>query len=242
MRSLIFLISSIFFFAITPSLWSDTLWDRAVRHFSRSSNLPATAIIDEDFTSARGKVEYRTIINASLFRTRDDRILFVPLTGYANGEDITKDELARMSEELSENDLKATPFDKDTRMHWLPAQDIRVIAGRSCQRFSFAGKIDTHLAEGSAWLARDSGLPLLVEWTFTDVPFKQAETTIRTFHQKNVYGISSNGQCNLLSSEVAVSLEYVIFSTPYKGRLVRKTLFTNHRSRQDLPTDAVADN
>jgi hypothetical protein len=242
MRQSIFLLSSIFFFALPPSSWSDTLWDRAVRHFSRSSNLPATAIIDEDFISATGKVEYRTIIDASLFRTGDDRILFVPHTGYANGENIPKDELTRMSEELSENDLKATPFDKDTRIHWQPEQDIRVIAGRSCQRFSFAGKIDTHQAEGSAWLARDSGLPLLVEWAFTDVPFKQADTTIRAFHQKNMYGISSSGQCNLLSSEVAVSLEYMIFSTPYKGRLLRKTSFANHRNRHNLPADAVADN
>lgn len=244
MRYPILLLSSIIFFAITPPLWSDTLWDKAVHHFSRSSNLPTNVAIDEHFISAKGKIEYRTIIDATLFRTRDDRILFVPHTGYANGEDIPKAELGRMSEELSEKDLKATPFTRQTRqrMYWQPEKETRVIAGRSCQRFSFAGEIDAHRTEGSAWLIEDSGLPLEVEWKFTDVPFKQAETTIKTFHQKDRYGISDHGQCNLLSSEVAISLEYSMFSAPYEGRLLRKTSFANHRNRHDLPTDAVAGN
>lgn len=240
----ILLLTAVFFFAFTPPLWSDTLWNKAVRHFSSKATLPVNVTIEETFIGTEGKIEHRSILESTLFRTPDNRILFVPHTGYANGEEIPKAELGQMSEVLAEKDLRKNPFaaDAQARLKWRQEKEARTIAGHACRRFSFSGEIDGHRSEGLAWLTEDGGLPLEVEWRFVDVPFKQGETTINAFNQKDSYGISRAGECNILATEISMSLRYTLFFVPYEGRLQRKMTFANHRKRQDLPLNAIAGN
>lgn len=245
MRGQILLITTVFFFALAPPLWSDTLWNKAVRHLSTIKSLPVNVMIEEQFVSTGGKVKNQTTIDATLFRTRDETILFVPHTGYTNGEEIPKVELDQMSEMLSEEELNnSNPFAKDAQpaMQWHPEPESRSIAGHSCQRFTFSGKMTGHQAKGEAWLTKDSGFPLEVGWRIVDVPFKQAETTIKAYSQKDIYTINKERLCHKSSSETTISLEYSIFYKPYGGLILRKAAFSNFRKRRDLPLNVVVDN
>ena len=242
MRAPIPLTVAVFFFAIATPLWSDTLWNKATGHFSRQRHLPMNVIIEEKFVSSQGHVEHASTLEATLSRNPDNSILFVPHSGYANGEEIATDELRRMSETLSEKDLRTNLFRPEAGTNWRQEKGMRTIDNRSCQRFSFTSRIDGHQAVGIAWLAADSGLPLEVEWQFTDVPFKQAQTTINSFQQKDTYRIGPGGQCHILSSEISMTLSYTMFFVPYEGQLERRMSFANHQERQNLPLNVVADN
>lgn len=244
MRISILVIHSLFFFAFPPSLWSDTLWDKAIQHFSTTTTLPVNVEIEEQFISPQGKVEHHSTLEATLFRTTGNNILLVPHTGFANGEQIPPNELRLMSEILTEKDLQSSLFSQERRsqVQWRQEKEIRNIGNRPCQRFSFTALINGHRADGSAWLMVGSGLPIEVEWQFVEVPFKQEDTTISLFRQKDSYKITSEGQCIILSSEITMSLQYTVFFVPYKGQLQRRMTFANHRKRQDLPLNSVADN
>ena len=244
MRISIIFIHSLFFFVFPPLLWSATPLDRAIEHFSSTTTLPVNVEIEEQFISTQGKVEHNSTLEATLFRTADNKILLVPHTGYANGEEIPKNELRQMSEILLEKDLHSSLFSSAARsqVEWRQEREIRNLGDFSCQRFSFTTEINGHRADGSAWLIVGNGLPLEVEWQFVDVPFKQDETTINLYRQKDSYRISADGQCNIVSTEITMSLQYTVFFVPYQGQLQRRMTFANHRKRQDLPLNSVADN
>lgn len=241
MRATILTVATVFFFAFASPLWSVTLWDKAIQHFSSKTDLPVNVVIDEKFISPQGRLEHTSTLEATLFRDRDNSIHFVPHTGYANGEEIPKDELRQMSEVLPKKDLDAHLFKADPQTHWRQENEVRDITGHSCRRFSFSTEISGHKAEGTAWLTADKGLPLEAELHFTDVPFQQDETTINTYTQKDTYQISASGQSNVHSSEISIALRYTLFYVPYEGQLQRNATFANYRQRQDLPLHVLAD-
>lgn len=243
MRLSILLTTAYFFFAIATPLWSAPLWDMAVRHLSDKTAVPAQVRTEERFISTEGKVEHISILESTLFRTTDNTFLLRPHTGYANGEAISKDVLGQLTEVFAEQDLKSFLFapENQHRIKWRQEKETRTIAHHPCRRFSFTAKIDGHRAEGSAWLATDSGLPLEVEWLFTDVPYhKQDGTTVISFQQKDFYRITQSDRCTLSASEVTASLKYHLFFVPYEGRLQRRKAFAHYRQRQDLPLYIVA--
>lgn len=245
MRLSILLVIAYYCCASAPSVWSAPLWDMAVRHLSDKTIVPSEVRSEERFISTEGKGEHVSILESTLFRMPDNRFLLLPHTGYANGEAIPKDTLRQLTEVYTEQDLKPSLFalENQGRIQLTQGEETRTIANHPCRRFSFTAKIDGHRAEGSAWLAMDSGLPLEVEWLFIDVPYhKQDGTTVISFQQKDFYKIGNSGQCTLNASEVAVSLKYHLFFVPYEGRLQRKKAFAQYRQRQDLPLYTVAGN
>ncbi len=224
--------------------WSDTLWDKAVRHFTDPRPIPQELVLEEKFIKKEGKIEHISVINANLFRGSNNQILFVARSGTSNGEKIPHDDLQKMTEVLAEKDLKSVVFtdDPQARVQWRSEQGVRVIGDHSCQRFSFTSEIEGHKAEGAAWLTIDSGLPLEVEWRFLDVPFKDEDSTINTYKQMDYYAISAGGECPLVQSEIVISLKYSLFFIPFEGELQRRTTFSKHSKRQELPDVIMATN
>jgi hypothetical protein len=151
----------------------DPLWQKAVEIAEKNVLwIPGLMVENETVFNQKGKLEERTERQIQFIRNEEGFIQTKLLKSVINGKDVSEEERKQIegSDEHLEQDESDSPFAprlqenvtaiRSPKTEWLNSVE--------CVVFNYTQKTEDVSLKGKAWLAKDSGIPLKIQYNTSD--------------------------------------------------------------------------
>ena len=203
--------------------------DKAADYMAQHHWVPGHVEEKERTYNLKGNVEEETRIVLELSPGDDNMIRLNLIRAEENGKDVSHQAQSVIDSHVTLTELMGdspfAPTEEQSVTSHFNGQHRR-IKDRDCAGFSFIFNTGEATVEGTAWLDRQTGLPLEVHSRIVTVPFTQDEVKINAYSEIEYFTITEHGDClldrSLTEMDIAVPKQW------FKGQVKSENVCTNH--------------
>lgn len=212
----------------TPQSMSQ-LWEKASAYSSSHHWVPGRLVQHELTCDLRGRVEEDRRLVIGYSPGSRNQIRKDLLSAEENGKDVSWKLRAAQEETVSLEkligDSPFTPADgQQVSFHF--NGERRSIKGHVCFGFGFIFITGKATVEGSAWLDKQTGLPVEIHSRVISVPFMQGSAKVASYMKSEYYILTGKGDC--LLERTQVEMDVAVPKLWFKGKVKSTSVYKNH--------------